>query len=123
MMVYENDGVMARKLLCLMQYNHRRREEAPILVPKCSRTHDGLSRRKKGIVTPWHRQRRSMEIQTATYYGVHGDLRIIEKRTTFDYDKGNDVTQVERYSYAVTLYTTQGVLKDHAKGMNVDQLA
>ena len=28
-MVYENDGVMARKLLCLMQYNHRRREEAP----------------------------------------------------------------------------------------------
>ena len=64
-----------------------------------------------------------MEIQTATYYGVHGDLRTIEKRTTFDYDKGNDVTQVERYSYTVTLYTTQGVLKDHAKGMNVDQLA
>ena len=49
-------SVMRERGLLKIYYNYRRREEAPIQVPKCSWTHDGLSRRKKGIVTPWDRQ-------------------------------------------------------------------
>jgi hypothetical protein len=64
-----------------------------------------------------------MEINSVMYYGVQGDFRTVEKRITFDYDKGNDVTQVERHFFTVTLYTAQGQLDTAAKGSNIDQLA
>ena len=34
------------------------------MVSKCSWTHDGLSRRKKGIVTPWDRQVEGSDLNT-----------------------------------------------------------
>jgi len=47
----------------------------------------------------------------------------MEKKTTYDYPKGNDVVTVERRTYEVTLYGSAGQLKtSSSKGNSIDQM-
>jgi hypothetical protein len=64
-----------------------------------------------------------MEVSAVTYYGWQDNLRTVEKRITYDYPKGSDVTVVEHRSYQITLYTEQGKLETYNKGSTFDQLA
>ena len=63
-----------------------------------------------------------MEVHSATFYGWKDSFRTVEKRTTFDYEKGNDVTVVERKSFQVTLYDSNANLTGPDKGTNIDQM-
>jgi arabinogalactan endo-1,4-beta-galactosidase len=65
-----------------------------------------------------------MEIKSVTYYGWRDNLQTVEKRITYDYPKGNDVTVVEQRSYLVTLYDGRGNADTFQnKGNNIDQMA
>ena len=49
---------------------------------------------------------------------------ITESKTTFNYEKGNDVAIVERKSQLVQLYDSKGNLEDYlSKGNQVDNKA
>jgi len=63
-----------------------------------------------------------MEVSAVTYYGWRDGHQTVEKRTTYDYPKSNDVTTVEHRSYQIILYTEQGSLETHNRGNNIDQL-
>ena len=64
-----------------------------------------------------------MEVSSVTNYGWRDDMRVVEKKTTYDYPKGNDVVVVERRSYEVILYSLQGQLEmANSKGNNIDQM-
>jgi hypothetical protein len=63
-----------------------------------------------------------MEVSAITYYGWRDGYQTVEKRTTYEYPKGNDVTVVENRFYLVTLYTGQGSLETHNRGNNIDQM-
>ena len=64
-----------------------------------------------------------MEIKSVTYYGWRDNLQTVEKRVTYDYSNGNDVTVVEHRSYLVHVYSADGVIeKNNNKGTNIDQL-
>ena len=46
---------------------------------------------------------------------------VSENKTTFKYDKGNDVTIVERRSQTVQLYDSSGAIQEYpTKGRQVD---
>ncbi len=65
-----------------------------------------------------------MEVNSVTYYGWRDNLQTVEKRITYDYSNGNDVTVVERRSYLITLYDGRGnVDVSQSKGNNIDQMA
>jgi hypothetical protein len=63
-----------------------------------------------------------MEIRTVSNtLGWDNNRLIKEFKTTYDYEKGNDVTVVERRSYAVQVYSSSGVLDDYpSKGNQID---
>jgi hypothetical protein len=64
-----------------------------------------------------------MEVSAVTYYGWRDGLQTVEKKTTYDYAKGNDVVVVERRSYEVTLYSSTGQLEtSSSKGNSIDQM-
>ncbi len=65
-----------------------------------------------------------MEVSAVTYYGWRDCFQTVEKRTTYDYPKSNDVTVVEHRSYQVTtLYDSNGSLDNsNNKGTNIDQM-
>lgn len=64
-----------------------------------------------------------MEVSSVTYLGWRDSYQTVEKRITYDYPKGNDVTIVENRSYLVTLYTAEGSLDSkNNKGNNIDQM-
>jgi hypothetical protein len=64
-----------------------------------------------------------MEVSAITYYGWRDGLQTVEKRTTYDFPKGNDVTTVEHRSYQITLYDSGGSLsQSNSKGNNIDQM-
>ncbi len=63
-----------------------------------------------------------MEVSSITYYGWKDGHQTVERRTTYDYEKGNDVTIVEHRSYEVTLYSNNGSLETQNKGNIIDQL-
>jgi len=63
-----------------------------------------------------------MEVSAITYYGWRDGYQTVEKRTTYDYPKGNDVTIVEQRSYLITLYNEQGTLETHNRGNNINQM-
>jgi hypothetical protein len=63
-----------------------------------------------------------MEVQSATYYGWSEGLRTVEKRITYNYEQGNDVTVVERRSYTVEMYDAKGSITQPAKGNTIDQM-
>jgi hypothetical protein len=66
----------------------------------------------------------NMEVNSVTYYGWRDNLQTVEKRITYDYSNGNDVTVVERRSYLITLYDGRGnVDVSQSKGNNIDQMA
>ena len=64
-----------------------------------------------------------MQVNTVSnVLGYAYDYLLTERRTTYNYDKGNDVTVVERRSYKITLYDQLGNLQEHqSKGENVDK--
>jgi len=61
-----------------------------------------------------------MEINTVTYFGWRDSYQTVEKRITYHYPKGNDVTTVETRSYLVTLYNVNVKLIEENKGNNID---
>jgi hypothetical protein len=64
-----------------------------------------------------------MEISIVTNYGWRDNMQVVEKKTTYDYPKGNDVVTVERRTYEVTLYGSAGQLKtSSSKGNSIDQM-
>ncbi len=64
-----------------------------------------------------------MEVSIVTNYGWRDNMQIVEKKTTYDYPKGNDVVVVERRSYEVTLYSAAGQLDtSSSKGNSIDQM-
>ncbi len=64
-----------------------------------------------------------MEVSIVTNYGWRDNMQIVEKKTTYDYPKGNDVVVVERRSYEITLYSAAGHLDTaSSKGNSIDQM-
>ena len=64
-----------------------------------------------------------MEVSSVTSYGWRDNMQVVEKKTTYDYLKGNDVVVVERRSYEVTLYSIAGQLETFGmKGNSIDQM-
>ena len=63
-----------------------------------------------------------MEIHSVTYHGWQDSMRTVEKRVTYEYEKGNDVTVVERRSYLIEMYDRSGSLISNNKGNNIDQM-
>ncbi len=63
-----------------------------------------------------------MEISSVTYLGWRDGHQIVEKRVTYDYEKGNDVTVVETRRYQIILYDSMGQPQQHGKGNNIDQM-
>ncbi len=66
-----------------------------------------------------------MDVQTVSnILGYRYDTLVKEFRTTYNYEKGNDVTVVERRSYRVTLYDSAGNVDEYPnKGNQVDSKA
>ena len=63
-----------------------------------------------------------MEISSVTSYSWRDNMQVVEKKTTWDYPKGNDVVVVERRSYEVILYGAAGQLENSSsKGNSIDQ--
>ena len=64
-----------------------------------------------------------MRVETSSQVlGWENNTRITETRNTYQYDKGNDVTTVERRSETFSMYDVKGkeeVLP--AKGTNIDK--
>ena len=64
-----------------------------------------------------------MEVSSVTYYGWKDGLKTAEKRITFDYPQGNDVTIVENRSYTVAVYDSKGAVESvNNKGNVIDKL-
>ena len=64
-----------------------------------------------------------MEVNSVTSYSWRDNMQIVEKKTTWDYPKGNDVVVVERRSYEVILYSSVGQLENSSsKGNSIDQM-
>ncbi len=64
-----------------------------------------------------------MEVSSVTSYGWRDNFQTVEKKTTFDYPQGTDVIVIERRSYEVTLYGSDGSLNSsNSKGNNIDQM-
>ncbi len=63
-----------------------------------------------------------MEVSAVTYYGWRDGYQTVEKRVTFKYDTGNDVTVVERRSYNVEVYDAKGSVLQVNKGTVIDQM-
>ncbi len=63
-----------------------------------------------------------MEIHSVTYHGWRNGLQTVEKRVTYNYEKGNDVTVVERRSYEVILYDSKAKMIEDVKGTNIDKM-
>ncbi len=66
-----------------------------------------------------------MDILTvSSVLGYQYDSLIKENRTTYNYEKGNDVTIVERRSYKVTLYDSAGNVNEYPNtGTQIDSKA
>ncbi len=66
-----------------------------------------------------------MDVQTVSnILGYRYDTLVKEFRTTYNYEKGNDVTVVERRSYRVTLYDSSGNVTEYpTKGGQIDNKA
>jgi hypothetical protein len=64
-----------------------------------------------------------MEVHSVTYHGWRDNLHTVEKRITYDYEKGNDVTVVERRSYTIEVYDSKGSITQNLKGNVIDQMA
>ena len=62
-----------------------------------------------------------MQINSITYLGWQENIRTIEKRISYDYEKGNDVVVVERRYYPTTVYDVNGVIDIVTKGSNIDK--
>lgn len=52
----------------------------------------------------------------------YGNRLAVETRRTYSFDKGNDITVVERRFINVQMYNEQGVIPQLAKGQNIDQM-
>ena len=63
-----------------------------------------------------------MEVQSVTYHGWQDGLKTVEKRSTYKYEQGNDVTVVERRSYIVEVYDARGSVTQVSKGTVIDQM-
>ena len=64
----------------------------------------------------------AMEVHSVSNLIGWVDNRLIKEfKTTYNYEKGNDVVITELRSYAVQLYSEAGTLTDYPnKGSNVD---
>ena len=63
-----------------------------------------------------------MEVQSVTYHGWQDGSKTVEKRLTYKYEEGNNVTVVERRSYTVEVYDAKGSVTQDNKGNNIDQM-
>lgn len=63
-----------------------------------------------------------MEVHSITYHGWRDNTQTVEKRITYDYEKGNDVTVVENRSYTIMLYASDGKMENPSKGNHVDEM-
>jgi len=63
-----------------------------------------------------------MEVQSVTYHGWQDGFKTVEKRSTYKYEQGNDVTVVERRSYVVAVYDAKGSVSQVTKGAVIDQM-
>ena len=62
-----------------------------------------------------------MQINSITYLGWQENLRTIEKRISYDYEKGNDVVVIERRFYPTDVYGVNGTIDVVVKGDNIDK--